>query len=235
MDGGSTDGSVDIIRKYENRLTYWVSEPDKGQADAIYRGFERSTGEILAWLNSDDYYLPGTLLAIADFFARHSKTELLIGNSIVINGNGQEMFRRWAAPVSFWSLMFWGQMGFHQPASFWRREPFFATGGFDRQLVFCFDLDMCLRLTKRRPARRINRFLAAFRKHPGTKTTRLEVIRKKEEEIVLNRHGRDRYFPLLARTAKGYYDFTESLRHLQREAKIWARLHVIRNSNSKHE
>ncbi len=234
MDGGSTDGSVDIIRKYQNRLTYWVSEPDNGQADAIYRGFERATGAILAWLNSDDYYLPGALLAIGEFFAIHPKAELVIGNSIVVDGDGREVFRRWAAPVSFDSLLFWGKMGFHQPASFWRRDAFFATGGFDRQLLFCFDLDMYLRLTKSKPARRIDRFLAAFRKHPTTKTTRLELTRKEEEEMVLRQHGRDRYLLPWVLAARRYYSFLELLRHLEREAKLWARLHIMCNTG-RHE
>src|SRR5882757_342896 len=79
IDGGSTDGSVDIIRKYENRLAYWVSEKDRGQTHAINKGLERATGEIIGYLNSDDYYLDGALAGIADVFGRHPDLDLLHG------------------------------------------------------------------------------------------------------------------------------------------------------------
>lgn len=109
MDGGSTDGTVDIILKYESQLAYWISEPDNGQADAIYRGFERATGEILAWVNSDEYYLPGALLEAGRFFAAQPRSESLIGNSIVVDAEGKEMFRRHAFPVSFRTCCFGGE------------------------------------------------------------------------------------------------------------------------------
>lgn len=191
MDGGSTDGSADIIRKYEDRLAYWVSEPDNGQADAICRGLERSTGEILAWLNSDDYYLPGALAAVGRFFSANPRAELLIGNSIVVNEQGRLLYKRRAFPVSFERLLYW-TMGFAQPASFWKRQPFFETGGFDRSMQFCFDLDMYLRLTQRRPAYLLRRYLAAFRHHPASKTSTMPEVRRCEDEQLYIRYGRCR-------------------------------------------
>ena len=191
MDGGSTDGSVDIIKRYQDRLAYWISEPDDGQADAIYRGFERSTGEILGWLNSDDYYLPGALVAAGRFFARRRRVELVVGNSIVVDERGSLLYTREAYPVSYSRLLYWN-WGFAQPASFWRREPFFETGGFDRNMRFCFDYDMYLRLLKRRPARRLDRYLAAFRLHTASKTNTIQDVRHTEDQVLHEKFGRTR-------------------------------------------
>ena len=85
IDGGSTDGSVEIIRKYEKYLAYWVSEKDNGQADAINRGFQKSTGKILAWLNSDDIYLPGTLLKVSETFNKNPEVDLIFSNIFFID------------------------------------------------------------------------------------------------------------------------------------------------------
>lgn len=108
MDGGSTDGSVDIIRKYEDKLAYWVSKPDKGQADAIYRGFEKSTGEILGWINSDDYYLPGAFNAVGRFFQLKPTTKFLVGNVLIVDSKGKFIYHKYNFPASFKKLLYGG-------------------------------------------------------------------------------------------------------------------------------
>ncbi|GAG29700.1 unnamed protein product, partial [marine sediment metagenome] len=85
IDGGSTDGSIEIIKRYQKYLAYWISEKDEGQADAINKGFEKSTGQILAWINSDDTYLPETLFRVAKHFQQHQKADLVFGNINFIN------------------------------------------------------------------------------------------------------------------------------------------------------
>jgi glycosyltransferase involved in cell wall biosynthesis len=85
IDGGSTDGSVDIIRRYEERLAYWVSEPDKGQSHAINKGFLQATGEIVAWLNSDDLYFPGAVSSAVKCFQNNSKLVLFYGHCLFID------------------------------------------------------------------------------------------------------------------------------------------------------
>ncbi|GAI25881.1 unnamed protein product, partial [marine sediment metagenome] len=87
-DGGSTDGSVDIMRRHADRLAWWCSEEDKGQADAINKGFERSHGEILAWLNSDDLYIPGALSFVAEYFAAYPEVDVIYGDIDRIDENG---------------------------------------------------------------------------------------------------------------------------------------------------
>src|SRR5437762_483466 len=85
MDGGSTDGSAEILEKYSPWIDHWVSEKDNGQADAIYRGFERATGEIIGWVNSDDLLLPGALAAHAEYFLRHHQAQLVMGGCLWID------------------------------------------------------------------------------------------------------------------------------------------------------
>lgn len=89
IDGGSTDKSVDIIRKYEGKLAYWVSEKDKGQAEAINKGLARATGDIIAWLNSDDYYLPGAVSAAVKTFDEDTKVVLVYGDMLAVDEKGQ--------------------------------------------------------------------------------------------------------------------------------------------------
>ena len=88
VDGASTDASVDIIRKYESKLAWWVSEKDAGQADAINKGFARATGDVIAWLNSDDYYLAGAVSAAVKIFEEHPEVVLVYGNMLAVDEHG---------------------------------------------------------------------------------------------------------------------------------------------------
>lgn len=196
MDGGSTDGSVDIIKRYADRLTYWESGPDKGQADAIYRGFERATGEILGWVNSDDLLLPGCLEKIGQYFAVHPEEEWVVGGTILIASDGRYLPNRIGNPscnlgdrVTFRHLLFLG-CPFNQPASFWRSDAFFAVGGFDRSLQFCFDYDLYFRLAQRRPSGNIKEFFACFRVHPTSKSSTIRDVCHAENELLWRKYGR---------------------------------------------
>lgn len=128
MDGGSTDGSAAIIKKYERHLKYWVSEKDKGQADAVYRGFEMASGDIFGYINSDDYYLPGALHHIAERFAEHPEIQWLIGGCLTVNSNGKIITKFYGAEQNFESLLCCGPV-FCQMSCFWRREIFFCRWG----------------------------------------------------------------------------------------------------------
>lgn len=177
LDGGSKDGSIDVIRKYERWIDHWSSAKDGGQAEAIHRGFRRAAGELVAWQNSDDMYLPGALLAFGRLFARHPRAELAIGGCVWIDANGATLRSRSGYPIyhpgrrlTHTEALLWG-MGANQPATMFRREAFFAVGGFDRSLHCCFDYDAILRLTRRGPARALRRPAACFRVHGASKTT----------------------------------------------------------------
>ena len=197
IDGGSTDGSIEIIRRYATRLGYWHSRKDGGQADGICQGFERSSGEILGWVNSDDLLLQGCLMRVGEYFRTHSNVECVVGGAVIIDQNGTiAIGNRLHIPVvnpgrrvTFRSLIELG-CGFNQPASFWRRDAFFAVGGLDRTLRFSFDYDMYLRMAQRRPFGYIREYLACFRLHPNSMTCSHQEVRSEEDRLVWRRYGR---------------------------------------------
>lgn len=188
MDGGSTDNSVKIIKQYEKFLTYWISENDKGQADAIYRGFKKTSGDIIAWINSDDYYLQNAFKVVSKFFKNHQKKELLIGGSFHADIKGEIIKKYYGFPQKFESLLISG-MHFNQPACFWRRESFFAVDGFDRSLQCCFDYDMFLRLTNRNFPGYTNNIIAVYRCHGDSKTSTIADVVSNERKKIRNKHG----------------------------------------------
>lgn len=170
MDGGSTDNSIEIIKKYEPWLTYWVGEKDNGQSDAILRGFEKSSGEIIAWLNSDDYYLPDSLFKVARFFCKHPEINLAIGGYEWVKEDGRIVTKYYPCLQDFESLLCIGQR-FGQMACFWKKSAFFELGGFDLNLKFCFDYDMFLRFQRQELPGVIDNILAAYRDHNATKSS----------------------------------------------------------------
>lgn len=193
MDGGSNDGSVEIIRKYEPWYHYLRIGPDGGQAAAIAEGFEKSDAEIMAWLNSDDRYEPGTLFRIASYFMRHPKVAFLTSNIYDMDAGSNVIpdgeFEYIASP----SRTLTANLGWHtwpQPGTFWRRWAYEKCGGIDRTLQFCMDKDLFLRLTALGPARRLEGPpTAAFRYHERSKTTTMEKTHEEEYNLMLRRYG----------------------------------------------
>src|SRR5436190_1293824 len=134
IDGGSTDGSVEIIKKYADRLAYWVSESDQGQSEAINKGFARATGDVLAWLNSDDAYYPGSVAYIANHFQNNPADDLIYGVHNDVNERGEVIRKGMWFP--FAAQVF--QVGFAicQPTSFWRRKVWDTCGPLDTSLHY---------------------------------------------------------------------------------------------------
>lgn len=169
MDGGSTDSSKEIIKKYDQWLTYWVSEKDNGQADAIFRGFEKASGDIIAWINSDDFYLIDAFRYVTQLYSQLS-AEFIIGGNIYIDENGKKKARLKGYTQDYSSLLYFGQY-IAQPACFWSRKSFFEVGGYDRDLKFAFDYDLFLRLTRHTKSHRLNKYISIFREHPDSKSS----------------------------------------------------------------
>lgn len=185
VDGGSTDGSVDIIRRYADRLAWWVSEKDRGQSHAINKGFERAQGEWLAWLNSDDLWLPGALTALRQAQAREPERQWWIGGGYFIDGRGRR-FRDYAAPRGLQTpeqLSDWQQHWFAQPSTFFRRSMFAQVGGAVREdLHYAMDLDLWLRLLRVAAPGMLDAEVSVYRHHEQGKTHAMSV--PGEAEIV---------------------------------------------------
>ena len=171
MDGGSTDGSVDIIRRYEPWLAYWVSESDKGQSHAINRGLARATGDVLCWLNSDDYFLPNVLTTVGKMLADDSGNFALTGHCLRINGDGSPpVFLRGRYSNRRRLLEFWKGYEMHQPAIFWRREVLETVGLLDESLHLTMDFDYWTRIARHYDFVNVDQVLACCNYHEAAKT-----------------------------------------------------------------
>ena len=174
IDGGSTDGSVDIIRKYEPWLAYWVGEPDRGQVHAINKGLARCKGDIVAYLNSDDYYMPGAFHRVAEEYARDS-FDLLAGACRHVDRSGKLRATNYCdgqSLVDFLDLFRYEGSFLTQPEVFWSRRVLEAYGFFREDLEIVFDYEYWVRaLAAGFSLRNISDELACFRVHNEQKTS----------------------------------------------------------------
>ncbi|PKN92358.1 MAG: glycosyltransferase [Chloroflexi bacterium HGW-Chloroflexi-6] len=188
IDGGSTDGSVEIIKKYKPWLTYWVSEKDKGQAQAINKGFARSTGEIMAWINSDDYYLPGIFKALAKTLSQND-TQWLAGNVYVIQKNGVVKSRARKQTTSTYEWLLSNPI--FQPGVFWRRSIWVESGGIDEDMHYSFDYDLWMKFIRVQPCPTwLEQYLAIFRIHDSSKTGIDFLPFERENQIIHQRYDK---------------------------------------------
>lgn len=188
IDGGSTDNTLDVIRKYEGRIAHWVSERDRGQAHAVNKGFAVATGDIFGWQNSDDIYLPGAFRKVAEALGRHPGGEILYGHIRYMDEGGRMMDENRAVPVRLFNLLYDGSLVRNQ-AAFFCRTVWERTGGLDEDFQFCMDREFFLRAAHRSAAFRLVReFLGAFRVHPDAKTFALRETRETEDERLVARY-----------------------------------------------
>ncbi|HSM71765.1 MAG TPA: glycosyltransferase family 2 protein [Anaerolineales bacterium] len=169
VDGGSTDGSVEIIKKYADRLAWWVSEPDKGQTDAINKGFARAKGDILAWINSDDTYNPGAVSAAVEYFQAHPEVGLVYGDTHFIDEQGQ-VIGKFNARQTNYQLLRQGYVHVPQQAACFRGDLWREVGPLDPSFYFAMDYDLWVRLSARAPIQYTPQMWANFRLHSGGKT-----------------------------------------------------------------
>lgn len=173
IDGGSTDGTVDVIKKYESHLAYWVSEPDKGMYHAIQKGFEHSTGEIMCWLNSDDVFFDKCLFAVADIFMHHSEIEWFSARSASIDADGMILGVDnidGVDSIRFCKYDFYLNRGFWVPQSstIWRRTIWEKVGAtLDTNLRLAGDFDLWLRFINVSPLYVANTIIGTYRLREG--------------------------------------------------------------------
>jgi glycosyltransferase involved in cell wall biosynthesis len=192
LDGGSTDGSPEIIRRFERHIAYWHSRPDRGQADALVQGFAQADGDILAWINSDDFLIDGCLHRVAEAWRAAQEAAAWVGTcrNVDVAGNlvddtvprvgDAPAFARWGAADGAW-------LG--QPACFFSRRAYAACHGLRTDLHFVFDVDLWIRLAKEGPFAVIDQALGCNRMYAQTKTNAYPVRREIEHMGMLAGHG----------------------------------------------
>lgn len=182
IDGGSTDGSVDIIREYARQLKYWVSEKDHGQTHAINKGMMHATGEIRAYLNSDDYYLSGAFDAVREQFLSDPETDLLHGHCRIVDEAGGKLGEHCGSIVHYdeiidpWSV-WWNRRQYVQPEVFWSKRIAERVGPFREDLHYVMDYEYWLRILKAGgKVNRVDRELTAFRRTPVQKSAHAQAV-----------------------------------------------------------
>jgi glycosyltransferase involved in cell wall biosynthesis len=169
QDGGSNDGTVDIIRKYESRLAGWVSEKDQGQTDAINKGFSKAKGTILAWINSDDTYQTGAVREAVALLQQYPSWGMVYGDTRFINENGEPIGTFPAAQTDFEKLR-QGYVHIPQQASFFRADLWRMVGPLDPSFFFAMDYDLWVRLARITNLVYVRKEWANFRLHGAAKT-----------------------------------------------------------------
>jgi glycosyltransferase involved in cell wall biosynthesis len=190
IDGGSADGSVDIIRKYASWLTYWVSEPDQGQSHAVNKGIARATGEILHWINSDDLLLRSALSTVGGLFVRNPKCRLVTGQAKLIDVQGQ-LIGDLTSTFSSWTGFAIRQCTIAQVATFFDRKLFDELGVLDESLEYCMDSDLLLRFTREHTPTVVDTYLTAYRRHEKTKFDHNRLLGFKEADRIYLKHVRE--------------------------------------------
>ena len=169
IDGGSKDGSVEIIKKYEKYLAYWISEPDKGHGNALNKGFSRSTGEIMGWLNSDDKYYPWTFKTIAEIFTLYGDVNWITGIASAFNENGVlTTINNWKR--NEYDFMSGNYKWIQQESTFWRRSLWEKAGSFiDESYKLMVDGELWTRFFQLDTHWHIQAVIGGFRKHSANR------------------------------------------------------------------
>jgi glycosyltransferase involved in cell wall biosynthesis len=183
IDGNSSDETLDILHKYQRFFSYWVSENDRGPSDAIDKGWQRTHGEIIAYLNSDDVYLPGTLTRVAQSFHEYPETSLLCGNELAIDTEGAVLGTSEVKEINYLRLL--NLTFIPQPAVFVKKQSVEHVGGIDPKVKYTFDFELWLRIARSFQLHSVSEFFAMTRWHEQTITLNQRVnIAREISEIV---------------------------------------------------
>jgi len=219
IDGGSTDETVEIIKKYEPWLTYWVSEPDRGQSHAINKGFERCTGDIYNWLCSDDFLLEGSLVHVSKLLG-NANPSWLIGNAEMLREPSKRR-RKFRKIVNFGVHNFiqWGEFAVHQPAIFWNKALHQAKFEVDEKLHYCMDIDLWFKFYETTKPKISQEYYACTRHHESAKTVNFGST----YENYLYELARWRIQNVFQSTHKSILkELEDSLVMVQKELKVWS-------------
>jgi len=218
IDGGSTDGSVDIIRQYEKYLAYRISEPDRGQSHALNKGFEIATGEIFGWLNSDDLYMPDAFNIACKALKDHPLIKIVFGDYFNIDAEDKFICKEYAFDFSRFHFLY---EGFHLNAQsmFWRKDIHQRFGKFDEHLYRTMDYDMILRFglqEKDKTFLRIPVPLGCFRRHEQQKTKGFDKIVEEEHRLIAQKNNCKLKFTTLGRLLRLLFRLRRAYWYLKR-------------------
>lgn len=189
IDGGSSDDSVNVIKKYENQLSYWVSEKDRGQSHAFNKGLAKATGEIIGWINSDDIYLGESLFQAARYFQDHSTVDIVFSDYWYIDETGKFIKRRKEIPFVNGVYLWTGDCYHANCAGFFRKRVFEKIGGLDESLHFGMDYELYLRAAKAGCVFGHEReYWGAYRLHGESKSIRSHHLQQQDAMKILNRY-----------------------------------------------
>jgi glycosyltransferase involved in cell wall biosynthesis len=233
IDGGSTDDSVEIIKKYEPWLTYWISEPDRGQSHAINKGIRQATSDILLWLNSDDLCLPGSFQLVANAYQANPNTALVIGQAYLIDADGLTVGELRSQFTSWEDLITNPRNVIRQVSTFFSRRLFDELGLIDESLHIALDTELLIRFTKFYQPLILDEYLTAYRTHSGAKSHNQRIKGYAESDRL-----RAKYF--IDKKMAGVYRKRSAAKWIQlsrfSDVKITERitcmLHAIRNQPS---
>jgi glycosyltransferase involved in cell wall biosynthesis len=198
MDGGSQDGSVDVIKKYAKHLAYWQSTPDGGQVNALSAGFRRCTGDIYCWLNSDDMFTPGTLRKVRVRFQEDENLELIYGDYFVLQPDGRLIAKpKIAFDFDICLAVF---LMIPQSSAFWTRRIYDSVGGLNCDYQYSFDYDLFLKIgqaVKNRPnaIQNVHDYWSTFRIHDASKTVRENHMLRADAKRIRISFGFPRFRP----------------------------------------
>ena len=219
IDGGSTDNSVEIIKKYEKQLTYWVSEKDQGQSEAINKGFKKATGDIVCWINSDDILMPNALNNVANFFTSNDDVDFLNGYLLIIDKYSKVISNFFILKQKIWYARH-GIYYIAQQSMFWKRSLFDRIGFLREDFHAMMDMEFLIRIFQSNcRIGHLDKILGAIRKHEKTKTALNGAIWSRDALELRKLYGND-YGQCPKLTFKIIYGFEKLFKGLY--FKNWA-------------
>ena len=234
IDGGSTDNSVEIIKKYEKHLTYWVSEKDRGQSHAINKGFAHATGDLFGWLNSDDFYAMGALKAVAEVYRANPTAGAIVGAGNMVNEAGVVLRSNPPFEVTIDALYHWADRYFWQPSCFFTKEAWNISGPLVEKFHFAMDLDLWFKIARKFKFALTDTMLSSSLMHENAKTIGAVTDTRLDAAFVIWTHGGEQA------ARENLHNYFEGLRgHYEgiikrREEQYVSHIDAIHNSLSWH-